>query len=176
MYQCQIPQYLTYWVTGFTSDRTLSFCFDGLRETPKLLKVGLPHANAIINPTIPMNDHLESEYTYIDDISMVQAATKTDNAIFCLKTHSEIQINHAKILYIRYSPDKLDLMFYFTTGSLFRSIEPEKHPVLVIHNQRILPKCSLKYLDIYLNESLTFKHALAAAATGLKHLGSFKFL
>jgi hypothetical protein len=175
-------------VTAFTSDRTLSFCFDGLRETPKPFKAGLPqgfpaspilfliYANTIMNPTIPMNGHLESECTYIGNISMVQAATKTDNAIFRLKTRSEIQIDHAKILHIRYSPVKSELMFCFPTGSAFKSIEPDDHPALVINNQRISPKCSLKYLGIYLDESLTFKHALTAAATGLKHLGSVKFL
>jgi hypothetical protein len=107
---------------------------------------------------------------------MVQAATKTDNAIFCLKTRSRIQIDRAKILHIRYSPDKSDLMFCFPTGSAFKSIGPDDNPALVINNQRILPKCSLKYLGVCLDESLTFKHALATAATGLKHLGSLKFL
>jgi hypothetical protein len=87
-----------------------------------------------MNPTIPMNDHLESECTYIDDISKVQAANKTDNAIFRLATRSEIQIHRAKILHIRYSPDKLDLMFCFHTGSAFKSIEPDDRPTLVINN------------------------------------------
>jgi hypothetical protein len=124
-----------------------------------------------------MNNDLGSECTYIDDISMVQAATNTDNAIFRLKTRSEIQIDRVKILHIRYSPVKSDLMFCFPTGSAFKSIEPDDHPALVINNQRILPKSSLKYLGVYLDESLTFKqHAFAAAATGLKHLGSLKFL
>jgi hypothetical protein len=107
-----MPQYLTDWATDFTSDRTLSSCFDGLRETLKPFKAGLPqgspaspilfliYANAIMNPTIPMDDHLESECTYIDNVSMVQAATKTDNDIFRLKTRSEIQIDRAKILHI----------------------------------------------------------------------------
>jgi hypothetical protein len=134
IHQRQMPQYLTDWATAFTSDRTLSFCFNGLRETPKPFKAGLPqgspaspilfliYANAIMNPTILMNDHLESECTYIDDISMVQAATNTDNAIFRLKTRSEIQIDRAKILRIRYSPVKSDLMFCFPTGSAFKSI------------------------------------------------------
>jgi hypothetical protein len=68
-------------------------------------------------------------------------------------------------------------MFCSPTGSAFKSIEPDEHPALVINNQRILPKSSLKYLGVYLDESLTFKqHALAAAVTGLKHLGSLKFL
>jgi hypothetical protein len=130
-----------------------------------------------MNPTIPINNDLESECTYIDDISMVQAATNTDNAIFRLKTRSEVQIDPAKILHIRYSPVKSDLMFCFPTGSAFKRIEPDDHPARVINNQRILPKCSLKYLGVYLDESLTFKqHALAAAAPGLKHLGSLKFL
>jgi hypothetical protein len=132
MHQLQMPQYLTDWATAFTSDRTLSFCFDGLRETPKPFKAGLPpgspaspilflkYANAILKSTIPMNDHLESECTYIDNISIVEPATKIDNAIFCLKTRSEIQINHAKIHHIRYSPDKSDLMFSFPTGSAFK--------------------------------------------------------
>jgi hypothetical protein len=108
---------------------------------------------------------------------MVQAATKTYNAIFCLKTRSEIQIYSAKILHIRYSPVKSDLMFYFLTGSAFKSIEPDNHHALVINNRKILPKCSLKYLGVYIDESLIVKqHALAAAATGLKHLGCLKFL
>jgi hypothetical protein len=47
---------------------------------------------ANMNPTIPMNDDLESECTYIDDISMIQAANNTDNANFRLKTRSEIQM------------------------------------------------------------------------------------
>jgi hypothetical protein len=42
MHQHQMPQYLTDWATAFTSDRTLSFCFYGLRETPKPFKAGLP--------------------------------------------------------------------------------------------------------------------------------------
>jgi hypothetical protein len=83
MHPHQMPQYLTDWATTFTSDRTLSFCFDSLRETPKPFKAGLPqgspasqilfliYANTIMNLTIPMNDHLESECTYIDDISLV---------------------------------------------------------------------------------------------------------
>jgi hypothetical protein len=77
MHQRQMPQYLTDWATAFTSDRTLSFCFDGLRGTPKHFKAGLPqgspaspilfliYANAIMNPTIPMNDDLESGCTYM---------------------------------------------------------------------------------------------------------------
>jgi hypothetical protein len=63
MHRSQMPQYLTDWATAFTSDRTLSFCFDGLRETPKPFKAGLLqgfpdlpilfviYANAIMNPT-----------------------------------------------------------------------------------------------------------------------------
>jgi hypothetical protein len=101
MHQRQMPQCLTDWATALTSDRTLSFCFDSLRETPKPFKASLPqgspaspilfliYANAIMNRTIPMNNHLESECTYIDDISMAQAANKTDNATFCFKTGSE---------------------------------------------------------------------------------------
>jgi hypothetical protein len=58
-----------------------------------------------------MNNHLESECTYIDDVRMVQGVAKTDNAMFRLKTRSKIQIDHAKILHIRYSPDKSDLCF-----------------------------------------------------------------
>jgi hypothetical protein len=81
-----------------------------------------------------MNNHLESECTYIDDISMVQAATKSDNAILCSKTCSEIQIDRAKILHIRYSPVKSDLMFCFPKGSAFKSIEPDDYPALVINN------------------------------------------
>jgi hypothetical protein len=102
-------------------------------EIPKPFKAGLPqgspaspilfliYANATMNPMIHINDDLESECTYIDDISMVQAAINTDNVIFHLKTRSEIQIDRAKILYIRYSPDKSDLMFYFPTSSAFTS-------------------------------------------------------
>jgi hypothetical protein len=107
---------------------------------------------------------------------MVQAATKTDNVIFRLKTRSEIQIDHAKIHHIRYSPNKSDLIFCFPTGSAFKSIEPDDHLALVINNQRILPKCCLKNLGVYLDELLTFKQHPLAAATGLKHLGSLKFL
>jgi hypothetical protein len=117
-----------------------------------------------------MNNDLESECTYIDDISLAQAATNTDNAIFRLKTRSEIHIDCAKILHTRYLPVKSDLMFClttfiylfilsrltsfsrccFTTGSAFKSIESDDHPALVINNQRILPKCSLKYLGIFI--------------------------
>jgi hypothetical protein len=65
----------------------------------------------------------------------------------------------------------------FPIGSTFKSIEPEGHPVLVLDNPRILPKCSLKYPGVHLDESLIFKqHALAVVATGLKQLGSIKFL
>jgi hypothetical protein len=139
MHQRQIPQYLTDLTTTFKSDRTLSFCFDGLRGTPKPFNADLPqgspaspilfliYANTIMNPTIAMNNHLELECTYIDDIGIVQAATKIDNAIFRLKTRSEIQIDRAKILHIRYSPDKSDLMFRFPTGSAFKSIEPDDY-------------------------------------------------
>jgi hypothetical protein len=66
-HQRQMPQYLTDWATAFTSDRTLSFNFDGLRETPKPFKASLPqgspdspilfliYANTVMNPTISMN-------------------------------------------------------------------------------------------------------------------------
>jgi hypothetical protein len=139
IHQRQIPKNLTDYATTFTSERTLSFYFDDLRETSKPFKAGLSqrspaspilfpiYANAIVNPTIPMNDHLESKCTYIDDIGMVQPTTKIDNAIFCLKTRSEIQINGGKILHIRYLQDKLGLMFCFPTGGAFKSIEVESH-------------------------------------------------
>jgi hypothetical protein len=45
MHQCQMSQYLIDWATAFTSDRNLCFCFDGLRETPKPFKVGLPQGS-----------------------------------------------------------------------------------------------------------------------------------
>jgi hypothetical protein len=105
MHQYQMVQYLTL---------PQIVCCDGLREIPKPFKAGLPqgfpalpflfliYVNTIMNLTIPMNDDSESECSYIDGISIVQGVTNTDNAIFCLKTLSEIQIDRAKILHIQY--------------------------------------------------------------------------
>jgi hypothetical protein len=68
-------------------------------------------------------------------------------------------------------------MFCFPASSSFKRIEPKDHPALIVDDRRTLPKRSLKYLGVHLDESLTFKqHSLAAAATGLKHLGSLKNL
>jgi hypothetical protein len=55
-------------------------------------------------PHIPLISNFKVDRTYIDDISMVQSATTSEDGIFQLRVRSEKQTECSRALHIRYSP------------------------------------------------------------------------
>ena len=89
-----MPTYLTKWMQSFTSNRTLSFCFDNNSDTPQPFNSGLPQGS----PTLPVlfliyaqaileatNTDKVKDISYLDDDGDLQLSTTQQLAIQTLR-------------------------------------------------------------------------------------------
>ena len=187
MSQRRMPIYLIRWIEAFNTDRQISFGFDQQTEEPQPYRCGLPQGSPIspILFLIFSNAMLEKQHSptdavdtsYIDDVCMVQNSRTIARANTLLEDRTEQHLLRGSHLGLTFSPAKTELLYCLPINSKNKNVSLSSHPPLRIMNTTILPQRRIKYLGIYIDESLTFlHHAAMAVARGSQVLGNFRFL
>ena len=108
---------------SFSSNRTLSFCFDNNSETPQPFNSGLPqgsptlivlfliYAQALLEAT---NMDKVKDISYLDDDGTLQLSTTQQNAIQTLQERFEQRLERAEQLNLPYDLGKSELINFWT--------------------------------------------------------------
>ena len=187
MHQRRMPTYLTDWVAAFNTDRKIAFGFDQQSEDPQPYQCGLPQGSPVspILFLIFSSAMLEKEdypadttdTSYVDDVCMVQMSPSIAEANNLLEERTEQHLHRGLHLGLTFSPNKSELLYCLPLTSKNKNISLSSHPPLRVMNTTITPKRQIKYLGVYIDESLSFlHHASMAASQGNRILGSFGFL
>ena len=166
-----MPTYLTKWVQSFTSNWTLSFYFDNNSETPQPFNSGLPqgsptspvlfliYAQALLEAT---NTDKVKDISYLDDDGALQLSTTQQLAIQTLQERFEQRLERAEQLNLPYDLGKSGLIHFWTQRNRHWPDDPTTQPSIMINGTMIQPSKTIKYLGVYLDETLTF-HAVTEA-------------
>jgi len=187
MYQRRMPKYLTNWISAFNTERKIAFGFDQQSEDPQPYLCGLPQGSPVspILFLIFSNAMLEkqdypmgtTDTSYVDDVCMVQMAKSVAEANTLLEDRTEQHLHHGLHLGLTFAPNKSELLYCLPRNSKHKNVSLSSHPPLRVMNTTIMPKHQIKYLGVYIDESLSFlRHASMAASLGNRVLGSFNFL
>jgi len=182
-----MPQYLTEWVTAFNIDRKIAFTFDQQSELPQPYKCGLPqgspvspalfliYSNAMLEKSHQPHDMIDTYY--VDDVCMVQMLTTIARANTLLEERTEEHLSRGVHLGLTFTPPKTELLYCPPLTSKDKNRSLSAHPPLRINNNTIAVTRQIKYLGVYIDESLSFlRHATMAVAKGNWVLGSLNFL
>jgi hypothetical protein len=183
----RLPTDLTRWVAAFTTERQLAFCFAGRVEDPRPFESGLPqgspvspilfliYANAMMeNQHKPIH---ERQLSYVDDIGQLQSSPNLKKATRRLKERVDYQMGRGQHLALQFAYGKSELLHCIPYSSKDKTIPLTSLPTVTVGNEEVLPQRQVKYLGVYIDESLSFSyHATRAAARGRQALGSALFL
>jgi ribonuclease HI len=191
MEQRGMPKYLINWTKAFTSDRTMSFSFDGKCEPQQPFISALPQGS----PASPIlfliyaqamlergcDPLKELDLSYLDDIVMTKSGPSVESTVKNLESRTNDHINRAAILQLELSSTKSDLMHTLPKGSVQKKNLCQQTPLIYTDqngNQVIIePNDEMKYLGVLIDNSLTFQqHSLAAASLGHQSLARVRFL
>jgi len=114
-----------------------------------------------------------TDTSYVDDVRMVQMSQSIAEANTRLKDRTEQHLHHGQHLGLTFAPGKSELLYCLPLNSKHKNISLSSHPPLRVMNTTIMPKRQIKYLGVYIDESLSFLyHASMAASQGSRVLGS----
>ena len=177
----RMPEYLWRWVSSFTADHTLAFCFDGKAETPQPYESGLPqgspaspvlfliYAQALLEAPGYMKD---KDVSYLDDDGLLQLSTAQPFAVRRLKERMELRLQRGVQLNLPYDTAKSGLIHFWPLRNNQKPTNPTSQPAVEFSGAVIKPRSSIKHLGVHLDDSLTFHtHSDDAAARGSQCLG-----
>ena len=187
MCQRQMPSYLVEWVAAFNRDRKIALGFDQQSEKPQPYRCGLPQGSPILPILflIYRNAMIEKQHytadaidtSYVDDVCMVQLSHTVSKANVCLKERTEQDLENGTPLGLPFAISKTELVYCLPLTSKDKKKSLTSHPPLQVLGTTIPARRQIKYLGVFIDESLTFKyHAAMAAARGNKVVGSLNFL
>ncbi|KAM3081197.1 hypothetical protein ACMFMF_011951 [Clarireedia jacksonii] len=152
-----LPISLIAWVSHFLEDRLLRLSFDSRIESFQPINTGIPQGSPIspILFLIYIRDLFPpiscSVWSYMDDIALATSSTS-------LKKNCRILEREAKKLYtlgtlssIKFDLDKTELMHFYAGRKA-------TNPVNLPNSQAIHPSKVVRWLGIYFDETLKFKH------------------
>jgi len=187
MHQWGMPLYLTKWVAAFNTARKMAFRFDQQSELPQPYQCGLPQGS----PVLPIlfliysnamhkkdKDFPETiDTSYVDDVCMVQLSRSVPEANTHLEERTERHLAKGILLGLIFAISKTELLSCLPLTSKDKSKSFSSHLPLRMLSTTISARRQIKYLGVFIDESLTFKHHDAmVAARGNKVLRSLNFL
>ena len=186
MHQRRLPTYLTDWISAFNTDRKIVFGFDQQSEDPQPYQCGLLQGSPV-SPILflifsnamreKQEDPTATDTSYVDDVCLVQMCYSIAEANTLLEDRTEQHLRRGMHLGLSFAPAKSELLYCLPLNSKHKNISLSSHPPLRIMNTTIVPKRQIKYLGVYIDESLSFlHHASMAASQGNQVLSSFSFL
>jgi len=115
--------------------------------------------------------------SYADDVCMIQMSHTVSRANKHLEERTEQHLENGVCLGLTFMISKTELLYCLPLTSKDKNNCLSSHPPLRILNTTIPAKRQIKYLGVFIDESLTFSYnAAMAAARGSKVLGSLSFL
>jgi len=109
--------------------------------------------------------------SYVDDICMVQLSTTVSEANNDLEERTKRYLENGTHLGLTFAMSKTDLLYCLPCTSRDKSKSLISYPRLRVLGTTIPAKRQIRYLGVFIDESLTFKyHATMAATRGNKIL------